>query len=51
MAYSIAADVTKGPDRRRIISETAQRFGGIDILVNGAGVIASGTIETTSVRQ
>jgi len=51
VAYPIPADVTKEPDRRRIIYETVQLFGGIDILVNAAGIIGSGTIETTTVEQ
>ena len=42
------ADVVEdsGPDR--IVSAAVDAFGGLDVLVNAAGVIASGTIEATS---
>src|SRR5882724_3246726 len=48
---TITADVTKDQDLPRIISETIERFGGIDILVNAAGILSSGTIETTTEDQ
>src|SRR6266404_3876492 len=48
---TITADVTKNEDLPRIISETIERFGGIDILVNAAGILSSGTIETTTETQ
>ncbi len=47
----IAADVTKESDRQRIIDQTLSRFGGIDVLINAAGIIANGTIENTSLEQ
>jgi NAD(P)-dependent dehydrogenase (short-subunit alcohol dehydrogenase family) len=37
----IQADISKDADRRRLISETLQRFGRIDLLVNNAGVAPS----------
>jgi NAD(P)-dependent dehydrogenase (short-subunit alcohol dehydrogenase family) len=43
----IAADVTKEKDIERVVSETARIFGGIDVVVNAAGIIANGTIENT----
>jgi len=48
---AITADITKDEDLHRIISETIERFGGIDILINSAGVISTGTIETTTEAQ
>ena len=47
----IAADVTNEQDRQRIISQTLKRFGGIDVLVNAAGIIGNGTIENTTLEQ
>lgn len=47
----IAADVTKEEDRQRIVWQTVQRFGGIDVLVNAAGIIGNGTILNTSIEQ
>jgi NAD(P)-dependent dehydrogenase (short-subunit alcohol dehydrogenase family) len=44
---TIAADVTRDEDITRVVDETVQAFGGIDVLVNAAGIIATGTIETT----
>ena len=39
------------PDfRARLVGETVARFGGLDHLVNSAGVIAFGTIEDTSLE-
>lgn len=47
----ISADLTVDADRQRVISETLKRFGGIDVLVNAAGIIANGTIENTTLEQ
>lgn len=44
----IAADITLPGEADRVIAETAQAFGGIDVLVNAAGALKSGTIETTT---
>src|SRR2546425_11414443 len=43
----IAADVTREAEAERLIEETIARFGRLDVLVNAAGHISSGTIETT----
>lgn len=47
----IRADVTSEQDAKRIITETVKKFGQLDILVNSAGIIEFGTIETTSLDQ
>lgn len=47
-AAALAADVTADGAAERIIQRAIQAFGGIDVLVNAAGIIGSGTIETTS---
>ena len=45
------ADVTDEGDCRRIVEDTVARFGGLDILVNAAGIIGTGTLESTSQQQ
>lgn len=35
---SIPADITEEQDRRRVLDSVAQRFGGLDVLINNAGV-------------
>lgn len=44
---TIRADVTNENDVQKIVSETVAEFGNIDVLVNAAGIILNGTIETT----
>ena len=43
-----AADVVENDAPDRIVSAAIDSFGGLDVLVNAAGVIASGTLEATS---
>ena len=50
-AHAIVADVTKEADVERAVSETVKAFGGIDVLVNAAGVLFTGTIETTTLED
>lgn len=47
----IVADVTSTDDIERIVRDTVSAFGGIDILVNAAGIIVSGNIENTSLKD
>jgi NAD(P)-dependent dehydrogenase (short-subunit alcohol dehydrogenase family) len=42
------ADVTAADAPARIVDEAIDAFGGLDVLVNAAGVIATGTLEATS---
>jgi NAD(P)-dependent dehydrogenase (short-subunit alcohol dehydrogenase family) len=51
LVKEIVADVTKEEDRSSIIKQTLDAFGGIDILVNAAGIIGSGTIENTTLAN
>ncbi|MBI5021267.1 MAG: SDR family oxidoreductase [Ignavibacteriales bacterium] len=46
----IPADLTKEEDRQRTVNQTIKRFGGIDVLVNAAGIIGNGTIENTTLE-
>jgi len=46
----ISTDLTKEEGRKRVIDQTIKRFGGIDVLVNAAGIIGSGTIENTTLE-
>jgi NAD(P)-dependent dehydrogenase (short-subunit alcohol dehydrogenase family) len=46
-SLTIRADVTVQPIARRIVAQTLERFGSLDVLVNAAGHIVSGTIENT----
>lgn len=46
----IAADVSRAPDIDRVVAETVEAFGGIDVVVNAAGIIANGTIENTTLE-
>jgi NAD(P)-dependent dehydrogenase (short-subunit alcohol dehydrogenase family) len=47
----VTADVTTNDGRKAIVRETLSRFGGIDILVNAAGIIGNGKIENTTLKQ
>jgi len=42
----IAGDVTRLDDVRRAVAETVSRFGGLNVLVNNAGVLFTGTAES-----
>jgi len=48
---TLAADVTSPNAPDRIVDAALHRFGGVTTLVNAAGIIGSGTIETTSDEQ
>jgi len=47
-AVTRAVDVTSAEAPAVIVDAAVEAFGGIDVLVNAAGVIATGTIESTS---
>jgi NAD(P)-dependent dehydrogenase (short-subunit alcohol dehydrogenase family) len=50
-ASALAADVTEPDAPARIVSAAVQRFSGITTLVNAAGILSSGSIESTSDEQ
>jgi NAD(P)-dependent dehydrogenase (short-subunit alcohol dehydrogenase family) len=45
------ADITESSQVDRLISDTVDHLGRIDVLVNAAGIIKSGTIETTTLDE
>ena len=46
-ALEVRADVTVEAHARRAVETAAESFGGLDVLVNAAGILSNGTIETT----
>ena len=47
-AFAVAADVTNEQEAERAVAASAERFGGLDVLVNAAGGLRNGTVETTT---
>jgi len=45
------ADITEEQQVKACIEKTTEIYGGIDIMVNSAGIIASGTVENTSLSD
>ena len=45
------ADITDSSQVDRLVSETVRHFGQIDVLVNSAGIIKTGSIEDTSLDE
>lgn len=48
VAHPLSADVTSDDGPARIVARAIQLFGRIDVLVNAAGIIASGSVADTS---
>lgn len=48
VAHAMAADVTSHDAPAAIVAKAVQLFGRIDVLVNAAGIIASGTVADTT---
>ena len=46
-----SADLTNETKSKELIQHTVETYGGIDILVNSAGIIGSGTIENTTLAN
>lgn len=47
---SITADLSRSEDAERCVAKALEHFGGVDVLVNAAGHISSGTIENTTLE-
>jgi NAD(P)-dependent dehydrogenase (short-subunit alcohol dehydrogenase family) len=50
-AHAIAADMSKEEDCARVVSQHAERFGGLDVLVNSAGIGIAGTVESLQTKH
>lgn len=50
-AHAVAADVQREEDCERLVAAHRERFGGLDVLVNSAGVGVGGTIEDLPVKH
>jgi NAD(P)-dependent dehydrogenase (short-subunit alcohol dehydrogenase family) len=49
-ALTIEADLSRGNEAERAIQHAVEVFGGIDVLINAAGHLSTGTTETTSLE-
>jgi len=50
-AHAIAADVGREEDCVRVVAEHKDRFGGLDLLVNSAGIGIAGTVESLQAKH
>jgi NAD(P)-dependent dehydrogenase (short-subunit alcohol dehydrogenase family) len=50
-AHAIAADMSKEEDCVRVVSAHAERFGGMDVLVNSAGIGIGGKVESLQTKH
>jgi NAD(P)-dependent dehydrogenase (short-subunit alcohol dehydrogenase family) len=49
-ARAVVADLSLDRERARCVEEAAAFLGGIDVLVNAAGILEGGTVETTTLE-
>jgi NAD(P)-dependent dehydrogenase (short-subunit alcohol dehydrogenase family) len=50
-AHAVAADVGTEEDCIRVVAEQKERFGGMDLLVNSAGIGIAGTVESLQTKH
>jgi len=50
-AQAVAADVSRAEDCERLVAAHSERFGGLDVLVNSAGVGIGGSIEELQIKH
>jgi NAD(P)-dependent dehydrogenase (short-subunit alcohol dehydrogenase family) len=50
-AHAVAADVGQEEDCIRVVAEHKARFGGLDLLVNSAGIGIAGTVESLQTKH
>jgi NAD(P)-dependent dehydrogenase (short-subunit alcohol dehydrogenase family) len=48
---SVLADIRETTQVDKLVTDAVENFGGIDILVNAAGIIQNGSIETTTLEE
>jgi NAD(P)-dependent dehydrogenase (short-subunit alcohol dehydrogenase family) len=48
---TVVGDLRDERDVRAVIDKTIERFKGLDVLINNAGVLEFGTIETTTLES
>ena len=49
--FVVTGDVTNEADVENIIDSTVKHYGRLDVLVNNAGIVETGSIENTSLDQ
>jgi NAD(P)-dependent dehydrogenase (short-subunit alcohol dehydrogenase family) len=50
-AHAVAADVAQEADCIRVVAEHNERYGGLDVLVNSAGIGIAGTVESLQAKH
>jgi NAD(P)-dependent dehydrogenase (short-subunit alcohol dehydrogenase family) len=50
-AHAVAADVSREEDCVRVVADHRERFGGLDMLVNSAGIGIGGTVESLQTKH
>lgn len=50
-ALELQADMTKEAEVESIVTATLAKYGRIDVLINNAGILETGSIENTSLEQ
>src|SRR5579884_666436 len=50
-AHALAADMSREEDCTRVVADHAARFGGLDVLVNSAGLGIAGTVEAAQTKH
>ncbi|XP_011705532.1 PREDICTED: 11-beta-hydroxysteroid dehydrogenase-like 2, partial [Wasmannia auropunctata] len=49
--FIVTGELTNENDVKNIIDSTIKHYGKLDVLVNNAGILGGGSIETTSLEQ
>jgi len=50
-SFIVTGEMTNEDDVKNIIDSTIKHYGKLDILINNAGILETGTIESTNVEQ